>query len=95
MNNRVSKMGENDDLRSLIKEGFADLGNKMKEQGDILSELKDKMKHTNEELGGVKATVKTNSTEIKSNQGDISGMKEQISDLISSDQDLRRRGGRR
>ena len=95
MNNRVSKMGENDDLRSLIKEGFADLGNKMKEQGDILSELKDEMKKTNEELGGVKATVKTNSTEIKSNQGDISGMKEQINDLISSDQDLRRRGGRR
>ena len=95
MNNRLSKMGENDDLRALIKEGFNDLGNKMKKQEEILSELKDEMKNTKEELSGVKATVTTNKTEIKSNQHDISGMKEQLDDLISSDQDRRRRGGRR
>ena len=88
-------MGENDDLRALIKEGFNDLGNKMKKQEEILSELKDEMKSTREELSGVKASVITNKTEIKSNQHDISGMKEQLDDLISSDQDRRRRGGRR
>ena len=88
-------MGENDDLRVLIKERFNDLGNNMKKQAGILSELKDEMKSTREELNGVKASVKTNKTEIKSNQHDISGMKEQLDDLISSDQDRRRRGGRR
>ena len=88
-------MGENDDLRALIKEGFNDLGNKMKRQEEILNELKDDMKNTKEELSDVKETVKTNTTGIKSNQNDISGMKEQLDDLISSDQDRRRRGGRR
>ena len=88
-------MGENDDLRALIKEGFNDLGNKMKRQEEILNELKDDMKNTKEELSDVKETVKTNKTGIKSNQNDISGMKEQLDDLISSDQDRRRRGGRR
>ena len=95
MNNRLSKMGENDDLRALIKEGFNDLGNKMKRQEEILNELKDDMKNTKEELSDVKETVKINTTGIKSNQNDISGMKEQLDDLISSDQDRRRRGGRR
>ena len=88
-------MGENDDLRALIKEGFNDLGNKMKRQEEILNELKDDMKNTKEELSDVKETVKINTTGIKSNQNDISGMKEQLDDLISSDQDRRRRGGRR
>ena len=37
-------MSENDDLRSLIKDGFKELGTQMKEQGEILSELKDDMK---------------------------------------------------
>ena len=50
MNNRLSKMGENDDLRVLIKEGFNDLGNNMKKQAGILSELKDEMKNTKEDL---------------------------------------------
>ena len=95
INNRVSKMGENDDLRSLIKGGFKELGNKMTEQGEILSELKDDMKNAKKELSDVKETVKTNSTAIKSNKDDISEMKEQIVELVSSDQDLRRRGGRR
>ena len=88
-------MSENDDLRSLIKEGFNDLGTQMKEQGEILSELKDDIKNAKKELSDVKETVRTNSKEIKSNKDVISEMKEQIDELVSSDQDHRRRGGRR
>ena len=70
-----------DNLENLIRDGFAD--------------LKAEIKGVKEEITKVKTTADNNTKKIEDQASELAGMKEQMSDLIRSDQDHRRRAGRR
>ena len=47
------------------------------------------------EIDGVKETASNNTANIKNQAAELAEVRDQMKDLISSDQDLRRRAGRR
>ena len=77
-----------DNLEKLIKEGFAET------KRDI-GGLKEDLKGMKKEIDGVKETASNNTANIKSQAAELAEVRDQMKDLISSDQDLRRRAGRR
>ena len=68
-------------LENLIRDGFAD--------------LKAEIKGVKEEITKVRVTADNNTKKIEDQASELADMKEQMTDLIRSDQDRRRRAGRR
>ena len=77
-----------DNLEKLIREGFADT------KSDI-GGLKEDLKGMKKEIDDVKETASKNTANIENQAAELAEVRDQMKDLISSDQDLRRRAGRR
>ena len=99
----------NIEVVNLLKEGFKDLGEKLKTQGQTLSshgeslkkisdqqdQLGEEVKLVKDDLTNQKANVDQNTLQIHKTQEGLSDLQEQINGLASNQQDLRRREGRR
>ena len=81
-------MDKNDHLEKLIREGFADV---KREIGGIREDMRGMQK----EIDNVKETANNNSASLADQANEMSEVRDQIKDLIASDQDSRRRAGRR
>ena len=88
-------MCSNEDLRKLLVEGFDKVDKKLKTHEDLLTEMKSDIKNTKEEMKEVKNNVEKNSSKADNNVKKIAALESQIQELIKSDQDHRRRNGRR
>ena len=77
-----------DNLEKLIREGFAET------KRDI-SGLKEDLNGMKKEIDDVKETASNNTANIENQATELAEVRDQMKDLISSDQDLRRRAGRR
>ena len=75
-------------IEKLIKEGFSDM---KREIGD----LKEEIKGVKEEITDVKKTANQNTNSLAIQATELKEVRDQMKDLISSDQDRRRRAGRR
>ena len=81
-------MDKNDDLEKLIREGFADM------KRDI-GGIREDMRGMQKEIENVKKTANNNSEKLADQATELAEVHDQMKDLIASDQDLRRRAGRR
>ena len=81
-------MSGQDKLEKLLTDGFKDLKQDMKD-------IKADMKEVKEEINGVRTTANQNKKEIKDQAVQLADVQDQIKSLIASDQDHRRRAGRR
>ena len=88
-------MCSNEDLRNLLVEGFDKVDQKLKTHEDLLTEMKSDIKNTKEEMKEVKKNVEKNSSTAENNEKKIADLESQIQKMIQSDQDHRRRNGRR
>ena len=77
-----------DNLEKLIREGFVET------KRDI-GDLKEDLKGMKKEIDDVKETARNNTANIENQAAELAEVRDQMKDLISSDQDLRRRAGRR
>ena len=75
-------------LEELITAGFAEM-----RKG--IEDLKNEMGSVKEEVKEVKKTAAENTRKIGNQSSEISALQDQMKDMISSDQDHRRRAGRR
>ena len=75
-------------LEELITAGFAEMRKGIKD-------LKDEMTSVKEEVKEVKKTAAENTRKIGNQSTEITALQDQMRDMISSDQDHRRRAGRR
>ena len=75
-------------LEGLITAGFAEM-----RKG--IEDLKNEMGSVKEEVKEVKKTAAENTRKIGKQSSDITALQDQMRDMISSDQDHRRRAGRR
>ena len=75
-------------LKELITAGFAEMRKGIKD-------LKDEMTSVKEEVKEVKKTAAENTRKIGNQSTEITALQDQMRDMISSDQDHRRRAGRR
>ena len=75
-------------LEELITAGFAQM-----RKG--IEDLKNEMGSVKEEVKEVKKTAAENTRKIGKQSSDITALQDQMRDMISSDQDHRRRAGRR
>ena len=75
-------------LEELITAGFAEMRKGIKD-------LKDEMTSVKEEVKEVKKTAAENTRKIGNQSSEITALQDQMRDMISSDQDHRRRAGRR
>ena len=81
-------MSDNSGIEKLIKDGFADLKHQ-------IGGLKEEMKGVKEEITDVKKTANQNKRGLAIQATELKDVRDQMKDLISSDQDRRRRAGRR
>ena len=81
-------MSGQDKLEKLLTEGFKDLKEDMKD-------IKADMKEVKEEINGVRTTANQNKKKIEDQAEQLADFEDQMKSLIASDQDLRRRAGRR
>ena len=81
-------MSDNAGIEKLIKEGFADMKHE-------IGDLKQEMKGVKGEITDVKKTANQNTRGLANQATELKEVCDQIKDLISSDQDRRRRAGRR
>ena len=81
-------MDKSDKLEKLIKEGFADMKN------DI-GDLKEDMVGMKKEISSVKETTRNNTEGLAHHATEMAEVHDQMKSLIRSDQDQRRRAGRR
>ena len=75
-------------LEELLTAGFAEMRKGIKD-------LKDEMTSVKEEVKEVKKTAAENTRKIGNQSSEITALQDQMRDMISSDQDHRRRAGRR
>ena len=83
----MSKDGDGD-IQKLMAKGFADIKSDFKD-------FKKEMKNIRDNSTEVKNTADDNTQKIGTNAKDITALQDQMKELIESDQDLRRREGRR
>ena len=88
-------MVSNQDLYDLMKDMKDDVRKDLKSHGKILENLKDDMKNVKEEMRDVKKKVKSHSVKGNKQEKKIAALEAQVQELITSDQDHRRRNGRR
>ena len=81
-------MAKEDRLESLLTAGFADIKKDMKDLKSELMILRD-------DVQNVKETAAENSKKVEDQASEMTDIKEQVKTLIASDQDHRRRAGRR
>ena len=81
-------MDKIDQLEKVIREGFADM------KRDI-GGLKEEMTEMKGEIDSVKETAKSNAVGLANQATEMAEVQDQMKNLIRSDQDLRRRAGRR
>ena len=81
-------MDKYDKLEKLIKEGFAEMKNS-------IGDLKDDMVGMKKEINSVKETTRSNTEGLANHATEMAEVHDQMRSLIRSDQDQRRRAGRR
>ena len=84
----TQEVGRLDKLEALITAGFKDMKCAMKD-------LKGEMMSVKEDVTKVKETAAENKKELENQGSEITELKDQMKHMISSDQDHRRRAGRR
>ena len=81
-------MSKDGDIQKLMAKGFAAIKSDFKD-------FKKEMKNIRDNITDVKNTADDNTQKIGTNAKAITALQDQMKELIESDQDLRRREGRR
>ena len=82
-------------LQKLLTEGFSQVKKDLAAQKEILTGLKGEIYSVRDETQEVKGMAEKNSREGKDREKRVAVLESQMKMLISSDQDRRRRNGRR
>ena len=82
-------------LQKLLTEGFSQVKKDLAAQKEILTGLKGEIDSVRDETQEVKGMAEKNSREGKDREKRVAVLESQMKMLISSDQDRRRRNGRR